>query len=65
MDCLRDEDPFVRRTAANLLGQIGPNAQSALPALAALHNDRDRSVFQASLNARRRIDKRPEREKKQ
>ncbi len=53
---LKSEDPVIRRLAAYALGQIGPSAKAALPALTALMQDSDRNAVTAALNAIRAID---------
>jgi HEAT repeat protein len=53
---LKDADPLVRRLAAYALGQIGPKAKAAIPALKELLNDTERDVVTATINAIRAID---------
>ncbi|MCI0539843.1 MAG: HEAT repeat domain-containing protein, partial [Verrucomicrobiales bacterium] len=53
---LKDTDPLVRRLAAYALGQIGPKAKEAIPALKEALNDTERDVVTASINAIRAID---------
>ena len=49
------EDKFVRRKAAELLGEIGPPARSAVPALIGALEDRDQQVWFNSAMALARI----------
>jgi HEAT repeat protein len=54
---LRDEDAFVRRDAARALGQLGPDAADAAPALTAVaHKDRNNHVRKAAVDALKQID---------
>jgi HEAT repeat protein len=48
---LRDPDLFVRRFAAQALGELGPDARPAVPALKAALNDSRREVQEAALAA--------------
>jgi HEAT repeat protein len=52
---LNDPDAFVRRDAARALGDFGPEAAPAVPALLALHKDRD-PVRRAAAEALEKID---------
>ena len=51
-----DEDPFVRRTAAEALYRLGKQAQAAVPALLAARNDEDANVRERASRALKRID---------
>lgn len=52
---LGDSDSFVRRDAARALGEFGPGAASAVPALMALRKDKE-SVRRAAAEALDQID---------
>jgi hypothetical protein len=52
---LKDEEPYVRRGAARLIGQIGPNAKDAMEALEESMVDPDKGVVKETLAARKRI----------
>jgi len=52
---LKDQDPFVRGSAADALGMIGPEAKDAVPALMAAHKDRDKYVRDLVAAALRKI----------
>jgi HEAT repeat protein len=52
---LGDRDSFVRRDAARALGEFGPDAASAVPALLALRKDKE-SVRRAAVEALGQID---------
>jgi HEAT repeat protein len=54
---LKNDDPLVRRLAAYALGQIGPKAIKAVPALKqTMESDSDITVMPACVNALRAID---------
>jgi chromosome segregation ATPase len=55
IELLADERAAVRSWAASVLGQIGPAAQEATPALTALLIDRDAQVREASQRALNRL----------
>jgi HEAT repeat protein len=55
MEVLKDSDTFVRRDAAAALGEFGPDAKSAVPALLALQNDKE-PVRRAAADALEKID---------
>jgi HEAT repeat protein len=57
---LDNADPIVRRTAARCLGNLGPIANVALPALDRLSRDEDKSVAETGLKALERIRKKAE-----
>ncbi|HMF12701.1 MAG TPA: HEAT repeat domain-containing protein [Gemmataceae bacterium] len=52
---LKDDDAYVRRGAARLLGQIGPNAKDALEPLEEALQDADKGVTKEVLRAYKRI----------
>jgi len=54
---LRHTDATTRRTAAIILGKIGPDAKEALPALRVLLLDDDQPVRDAAQEAITKIDK--------
>jgi HEAT repeat protein len=56
---LRDEYELVREHAAETLGQIGPDAKAAIPALRLAAQDGVPQVREAALEALRRIDAKP------
>ena len=53
---LTDKDTGVRRDAVRSLGDIGPAAKSALPAVEKLLTDSEEIVRDAAKTAKRRID---------
>jgi len=53
---LKDEDATVRRTAAYVLGTIGPAAKAAVPDLKAMLDTQDRDQLTAVANALRAIE---------
>ena len=53
---LQDEDPVVRRLAAYALGEIGPEAKAALPALKEMARDADRDAVRQVINSLKKID---------
>jgi HEAT repeat protein len=53
--CLKDGQAPVRWMAAHVLGNIGPDARDAVPALESLLEDRDTTVRQNVQNALKRI----------
>lgn len=55
VDALNQDDPGVRAKVARVLGNIGPAAQAALPALRRLNDDRDEQVRRAARHASTRI----------
>jgi HEAT repeat protein len=52
---LKDPDPVIRRLAIYALGQIGPAAKAAIPALKEGMGDTDRNILTATVNALRDI----------
>jgi HEAT repeat protein len=56
-ESLKDDDAFVRRDAARALGDIGPGAREAVPALTtSARKDKNTHVRQAAADALKRID---------
>jgi HEAT repeat protein len=56
IECLKDILPNVRQAACNVLGNIGPDAAAALPALQELTNDSVPFVQNAARSSIQRID---------
>jgi hypothetical protein len=54
-EALRDENPAVRRWAALVLAELGPNAPSAIPPLMDALTDRDETVRTAAAQALRAV----------
>ena len=54
-ELLRDPEWTVRRQAAIALGQIGPDAKAAIPALESLVRDPDHLVRKAAVESLRKI----------
>jgi hypothetical protein len=52
---MKDDDPYVRRGAVRLIGQIGPNAKDAAEALEDSITDPDKGVVKETLAARKRL----------
>src|SRR5262249_7292742 len=55
-NALKDENLYVRRDAAKALGQFGPEAQDAVPALLERLRDSEPSVRKAAGQSLKRID---------
>ena len=55
MKALTDDNPDVRSTAATVLGQYGPEAKEAVPALIAALKDKDKHVRRSAAYALARI----------
>ncbi len=53
---LKDSDPLVQRLSAYALGEIGPAAKEAIPALKEGLQSQDRDMITSSINAIRAID---------
>jgi HEAT repeat protein len=56
VDCLKDGNPNVRLFACTILGNIGPDAAAALPALRDLQNDSNANVQNSARAAIGRIE---------
>lgn len=56
IDLLKDPDPVVRRLTAYALGEIGPAAKSAVPAMKAAMDNADREFATGLVNAIRAVD---------
>jgi HEAT repeat protein len=52
---MKDKGVLVRRTAAEAMGQIGPDARSAVPALTEALKDEDEKVRQAAQAALKKV----------
>jgi|SRR5579859_2674301 len=55
VEALRDENPYVRRDAAVMLGKFGPAAKEAIPALNVTVKDTERNVHHAATAAAKKI----------
>ena len=60
MKLLHDRDLCVRATAASTLGDLGPEANVAIPKLRELLHDDDRSMCETAAEALKKIDKKNE-----
>src|SRR5262245_16425853 len=56
VDCLTSDDKYVRKSAAWVLGRIGPRARAAIPDLNQTLKDREADVAKAAAWALERID---------
>jgi HEAT repeat protein len=56
-DLLKDKNWWVRKTTAEALGNIGPDAESAVPALTKSLQDADDNVRKAAAEALKKIRK--------
>lgn len=56
IELLKDSDPVVRRLSAYALGEIGPAAKSAVPAMKAALDNADREFATGLVNAIRAVD---------
>jgi HEAT repeat protein len=55
-EALKEKDNDVRIKAAGLLGEIGPAAKAAVPALREMLRDRDPAVHDAAAEGLKKID---------
>ena len=56
IELLKDPDPIVRRLSAYAIGEIGPDAKKAVPALKAAMDNADREFGTSLVNALRAVD---------